>query len=245
MKELKNTIGLSIETSGRVGSVCVSRGPAVLEEARLSGKMRHSSELMPAVRELLTRHKLKATDVEYFYFPVGPGSFTGLRIAVTMAKMISFALPVGLVAVNSLDVIAENTTEYAEQTGRPVRRAAAILDAKRDLFYASVYRLGAAGWEVVEGNLLISADELIGRFADSSEEPLHVLGEGLHYYRGKFAHENVTVLPEAFWPACARNVLKVGYRKAAAGELTDPNTLTPLYIRRPEAVEKWESRFQK
>lgn len=242
MDDLEKMVSISIETTGRVGSACLGRGDRLLEEISLSGKMRHSSELLPAIQTILGRHGLKSSDVGYFYFPAGPGSFTGLRIAVTMAKMLAYALPVKLVAVNSLDVIAQNASEYIEQTGEPIERVASILDAKKNLFYAAVYQRADVGWSPVEGNLLVSAEELVGRFAEASESQLHLLGEGLHYYRDKFAHERVTVLPDRFWAACARNVFRLGRRKTLAGEFTNPDTLTPLYIRRPEAVEKWESR---
>ena len=49
MRNLEKSIGIAVETSGRVGSVCLSRGADVLEELRFSGKMKHSSELMPSV----------------------------------------------------------------------------------------------------------------------------------------------------------------------------------------------------
>lgn len=239
---MENSYGIAIETSGRVGSACLSRGSRVLEEARLSGRMRHSSELMPAVEGLLKKHGLRPSDIECFYFPVGPGSFTGLRIAVTMAKMLAFALPVKLVAVNTLDAVAQNATDYMEQTGRTLDRIAAVLDAKKDLFYASVYQRRGTDWEKTAGNLMISAADFVAQYGGSEDRKLFLLGEGLFYYRDKFASKGTDILPEEFWPAAARNVFRTGWKKTLAGDFTDPDTLTPLYIRRPEAVEKWESR---
>jgi len=241
-KILDNTYAIAIETSGRVGSACLSHGPRVLEEILLSGRMRHGSELMPAIEDLLKRHGLRPADIGLFYFPIGPGSFTGLRIAVTMAKMLAFALPVRLIAVNTLDAVAQNATEYMEQTGQRIERAAAVLDAKKDLFHAAVYQRRGADWEKTAGDLMIPAHDLVDRYGGSEERKLYLLGEGLVYYRDKFISETTAVLPEPFWPAAARNIFKTGWKKALAGDFADPDTLVPLYIRRPEAVEKWESR---
>ena len=239
---MENTIGIAIETSGRIGSVCLSRGLTVLEEVRFSGKMRHSSELMPAIKKITEKHKLKPSNVGFFFFPIGPGSFTGLRIAVTMAKMLAFALPVRLIAVNSLDAIAESAMTYLDASSPDITRTASILDAKKNLFYISMYERNKSAWEKTESDLLISAEEFLSKYISPCEQKTALLGEGLVYYREKFSNEKTFILPEDFWPACAQNVLKAGWQKVLAGEFANPDTLLPFYIRRPEAVEKWENR---
>jgi len=136
----------------------VALGEKMLAEAQLSGPMKHSAETLPAIRGLLNRFNRKPTEIDQIYISGGPGSFTGLRIAVTIAKTMHIANAVKIVAVDTLDVIAANIIGLAAENtfqdsgheprpyqGRDERRAvsderiAAILDAKRGQFFIAVY----------------------------------------------------------------------------------------------------------
>ena len=78
---------LSVETSGRAGSVAAGRGDELLAEKTFCGLMRHSIELFPAIKAVLGQIGSGISDVAEIYVSAGPGSFTGLRIGITMAKM--------------------------------------------------------------------------------------------------------------------------------------------------------------
>ncbi len=104
---------LAVETSSRIGSVAIALGERILAEAAFSGPMRHSAELFPATRSLLDRFNRKPREIEHIYISIGPGSFTGLRIAVTMAKAMNLANAAKIVAVDTLDVIAANVIGLA------------------------------------------------------------------------------------------------------------------------------------
>jgi len=99
---------LAVETSGRAGSVAIAAGPQVLAETAFSAPMRHSAEIFPAIDGLLQRFGRKPEEIEHIYISIGPGSFTGLRIAVTLAKTMHLANAARIVAVDTLDVIASN-----------------------------------------------------------------------------------------------------------------------------------------
>ncbi len=159
---------IAIETSSRVGSVALARGGRPLDETTFSAPLRHSVELLPAVRRLLEKHHLGPGDVGQLHLSIGPGSFTGLRIAVAMAKAAALAGSVKIVAVDTLDVIAANvlgapeggraglevvphdaeaqkqTLASAEGVGDPGTsrplRVAPLLDAKRGQFFTALYR---------------------------------------------------------------------------------------------------------
>ncbi len=108
---MKKNLILAVETSGRVGSVAIATGRQLLAEVRLSGPMKHSAELFPAIRTLLDRFGRTPEEIEQVYISVGPGSFTGLRIAVTLAKAMRLAGSAKIVSVDTLDVIAANVTQ--------------------------------------------------------------------------------------------------------------------------------------
>ena len=73
--------------------------------------------------------------------------------------------------------------------------------------------------------------------------PVHLLGEGIPYHEKFIPRDdaNVIVTPPESWRPRARVVAQIGGRMARAGEFTDPDRFTPIYIRKPEAEEKWEA----
>jgi tRNA threonylcarbamoyladenosine biosynthesis protein TsaB len=249
-----NPLILAVETSGRMGSVALAQGDKLLSETSFSGPMRHSAEIFPAITDLLSRFDKKPDQIEQVYISAGPGSFTGLRIAVTFAKTLALANNAEIVAVDTLDCIAANVNpqDKPEQLG-------VILDAKRSQFFIAVYEQTplrlvrqahhrqAQGkqdsrpqtpdliWKKVLADSLMTAEEFLARFSD---RPIMLAGEGLVFYKDKFVHKNISVLDEKFWNPSAANVHKLGWEKAQNGELSDPLTLTPNYIRGPDAIVK-------
>jgi len=248
---------LAVETSSRVGSVAVARGPALLAQSTFSAPLQHSAEVFPAISQLLNRFHFVPGDIAQIHIAIGPGSFTGLRIAVTIAKAMHLANATAIVTVNSLDVIAANIGDASsapalqDSDGALLDHIAVVLDAKRGEFYAAVYQrirrtnqtapAGDSGylisaprehvWKKTIPDCLITADELIGRFG--TEGPVGVLGDGLLYHRDKFIAHNVRILDEQYWSPRASNVHRLGYQKARASLFADPLTLTPFYLRGP------------
>ncbi|MBW8039316.1 MAG: tRNA (adenosine(37)-N6)-threonylcarbamoyltransferase complex dimerization subunit type 1 TsaB [Planctomycetes bacterium] len=240
---------LAIETSGRMGSVAIALGRRMLAEAAFSGPMRHSSESFPAICKLLNRLGQKPKDIEHIYISIGPGSFTGLRIAVTMAKTMHLANSTKIVAVDTLDVIAANTDDYMEQEKTVIETIAVILDAKRSQFYIAVYEhisdeqrmAGDENWKKIVPDSLMTASQFLDRFAGKAK-PVWLLGEGLVYYEDKFKAQGVRFLDKSYWDPRAQKVHMLGWKMACAGQFADPVTLQPKYLRRPEAEEKQMSR---
>jgi len=106
---------LAVETSSRIGSVAIALGEKILAEATFSAPIRHSAEIFPALSNILDRFCRKPDQIDQVHISVGPGSFTGLRIAVTLAKTMHLANAAKIVAVDTLDVIAANATDYIKE----------------------------------------------------------------------------------------------------------------------------------
>jgi tRNA threonylcarbamoyl adenosine modification protein YeaZ len=255
---------VAVETSSRIGSAALALGPKLLEELRFSGPMQHSGELFPVIGDLLKSHGYVPADIDQIHIATGPGSFTGLRIAVTMAKAMHLANAVRIVTVDSLDVVAANLSEVdAEQSddqGAAIAipdRIAALFDAKRGQFYASVYQRSVARsdeseidgkegpgyriptpnnglWWKIAPDSLMTAQEIADGFAGSDR--IGLLGDGLLYHRDEFDRNRVVILPERYWSPHAANVHRLGYQKALAGRFADPLALTPFYLRGPEVT---------
>ncbi len=229
-----NGIALAIETSGRVGSVALGRGAELLAVATFQTTHGHGVELLPTADRLCREAGLSPDVVGQVYVSGGPGSFTGLRIGITFAKAMSMAVGAAVVRVPTLDVIAQNAL------GMDVRpsRVVVVLDAKRRRIYTATFTL--------ESDRYLPVDEAAER--DPTQYlpglgPVAALGEGIPYHAPAVqAADNVTVLPDSLSRARAEVVFELGRQAAAAQQFISIDELTPIYIRRPEAEEKWEAR---
>lgn len=233
-------ISIAIETSGRIGSVAIGRGDSVLAESAFSGFMRQGAELLAHIQTQLQQAHMAPSDIREVIITAGPGSFTGLRIAVTTAKMLHLAQQVRIVAVDSTGVIAENAPKFADNDPeKPVDCVCTILDAKRNLFYASVFERGPMGWKKIFGTETVTAETLLERLENlKKQHPVYMLGEGLVYYADAFKAPFTAILDKKYWVPTAGGLFRVGRRLAAAGQFADPIQLAPLYLRQPDAVEK-------
>ena len=238
-EQTDKSVVLAVETSGRNGAVAAGIGDQILAEISFSAQLKHSAELFPSAQRVLARLGKKVKDIEHLYIAAGPGSFTGLRIAVTMAKMTAFAAGVKIVAVNTMDVIATNATRYRIETGEEIGRIAVILDAKRKQFYIAVFDWADGRWVKVKADCLMTSPQFVRQFG-SDKEPLWLLGEGLVFYKDAFLADGVRIMEKEYWSARAGGVYLIGRTLAKAGQFTDPANLVPFYLRRPEAEEKWE-----
>jgi len=243
---------LAVETSGRHGSVALAVGPKLLGQTRFTGPMRHSAELFPAVQRLVSEFGKTPTDIRQVYISAGPGSFTGLRIAVTLAKMMHLTNAAKIVALSTLDVIAANTADYTDPQRADIRKIAAVLDAKRGQFYTAVYQRTAPDhdhhpttepvvpdadgriWKKIVPDCLTTASQFLDRFADESD-PLWLLGEGLLYYKGKFDVPGIRFYGPEFWNPDAEKVYIIGRQMAEKDLFADPLDLVPNYLRGPDA----------
>ncbi len=147
----QETMVIAIETSSRIGSVALADGSTLWDQVTFSAPLRHSAEILPTIARLLHHHGHRPDHIRHVYISVGPGSFTGLRIAVTIAKALHLAHRSRIVAVDALDVIAANVDDAASallfQAGTTkspgIDRIAVLLDAKRGQFFVAVYEWAA------------------------------------------------------------------------------------------------------
>jgi tRNA threonylcarbamoyladenosine biosynthesis protein TsaB len=221
---------LAIETSGRIGSIAIVQDDRILAEEQFAHGLQHAAHIIPMIDRLCTAARWKPADIEHLYVSHGPGSFTGLRIGITLAKTMAIATGVKIVPVPSVNVLAENAPPEATNL-------IIVLDAKRDQIFTARFNRGSPtqDWIEQEPAHLDSLTAMLAR----SPRPVHLLGEGIPYHR-KFIPDDADVMitPEPTWRARASAVAKLGSALAKQGAFADPLTLTPIYIRRPEAEEK-------
>lgn len=220
---------LALETSGRTGSIAICDTRQMLAEIEFSGQMRHSAEVFPTIQSLLKGAYKNPQDIGEIFISIGPGSFTGLRIAVSFAKMMNLAVGSKIVAVDTLDIIAANTFDSPDIAKSYISRIAVILDAKRGQFFTAVYE-NTAGWQKTLLDCLMTADEFVQKY--SNQTPIWLLGEGLVYYKDKFKAPSINFFDESLWTPKASQVYKLGLQKSLTGQYEDPTQLQPIYLRR-------------
>lgn len=235
---IEREYNLAIETSGRSGSVSLGRGDEVIDSAALPHKRRHNVELTPTIDALCRRHGVTPGMIGQVYVSLGPGSFTGLRVGVTTAKMLALAGggEMKVFGIPTLDVLAENAPSDAEHV-------AVCLNLKRGTVHCAVYKRDGDGWSTIVEPGLRTLDELL----DKAPRPASLIGEKLpeppEVVEDRW--EGVTVLGHEFAEGRSEAVYKLGRRAAAERESDDPMKLVPLYVREPEAVTLWEEKSRK
>jgi tRNA threonylcarbamoyl adenosine modification protein YeaZ len=227
---------LAVETSGRFGSVAIGQAEKLIAEIAFQKPLTHSAVIYPTIQLLLTKCKQKPKNIDHIYISIGPGSFTGLRIAVTLAKTMHLANKTKIVDVDTLDVIAQNAN------GTDTDRIATILDAKRGQFFIAVYertkdKNSINSWNKICPGCLMTASEFIRRYSDPAK-PVHLLGEGLVYYEDKFKAPGINIFEEALWYPKAANVHRLGFQLAQQEIFADPVSLVPNYLRKPDVKTK-------
>ncbi len=237
MGHVDNTLALAVETSGRKGSAAVGIGDQVHAERTLSGLLRHGTELLDCCSGLLRQVGSRASDVEHIYISAGPGSFSGIRIAVTMAKIMNFAAETKIIPVSTMDVLAANADQCPKPATGDIERIATVLDAKRGQFYIALFQHSQGRWLKSVDDCLMTSSQFVEQFA-GGDKTLWLLGEGLVYYADAFKADRIALLDESCWYPHARNVYLSAREKAKRGEFAEPFALTPHYIRGPEAVPK-------
>lgn len=221
---------LAIETSGRSGSVTLGRADDVIDTAELQHKRRHNVELIPTIDALCRTHGLRPGMIGQVYVSLGPGSFTGLRVGITTAKMLALANGVEVFGIPTLDVLAENAPA-------DVMRVAVCLNLKHQTVHCAVYQRNGDHWtKIVEPGLRTMAELLDAcpRPVSLISDPWPVIPDGLV--------EGVTILPQDTAVGRSEAVYTLGRRAAATRSPDDPMRLVPLYIREPEAVALWNER---
>lgn len=230
---------LAIETSGAVGGAAVLLADGQAIERDFGGNhgkpTGHGRMLIPKIGEILAEAGLAQGDLGAIAVSVGPGSYTGIRIGVTAAKTLSWALGCALVGVPTLEALAREAAALGvpEGTGRLVP----AVDARRGEVYAGVFLLEGSHVERVLEDVAIPPEELSARLAAGD----HIFGSGVSRYGGKelAIAEGATAAESPEVPRAA-TVARLGAEMFARGETLEVHAASPIYLRKSEAEMKRE-----
>lgn len=224
---------LALSTSTPRGSVAIVSGDRVLAEVSHDDPRGHAEHLFSLVDEALARASLARSDLDLVACDIGPGSFTGVRIAVASAKGIALGLDLPLAGVVSLEAMASEAMEQIDPGGDGAIVAAAI-DAKKDELYVAVYEM-VPGASPIER--LSPVHVPIG---DAARRVIEAIGDR--------AFVSIADLPAFVDFACADGAARpvrrlvaspsAGWigRIAGAARAGGAQEIVPLYVRAPDAV---------
>ncbi len=221
---------LGIETATRICSAAIVSGQDVLAEASLNVQQVHVEKLVLVINQLLDNLHLRYNDVDGIAVSCGPGSFTGVRIGLSVAKGIAFAHSSRLLAVPTLDAIAGKTKSLVDD-----RTVVPLLHARGEEFYYSAYKLSGDGMQRLSGYNVAEGSSI----AEEFEEGVLFAGEGVNTFS---KIESVSLKFGAselkYVAASAAEVALIGAQKLTAGDYADLRTLVPLYIKDFVAVKR-------
>jgi tRNA threonylcarbamoyladenosine biosynthesis protein TsaB len=226
---------LAIETSGRLGSAAALEADGaswkLLAEKRLTGSDgRTAQALAPALVALLAEVGWTPKSIELIAVPVGPGSFTGLRIGVTTAKILAYAVGAEVIGVNTLDVLAE-------QSPRSTASLWTILDAQRQELFVARFSAAPSGAEAsfrrTDDTAILPIEDWLARLQEGDG----VTGPALKKLAARLPR-GVILLPEDCWEPTAAAVGRLAWRAYQGGHRDDAWKLMPAYYRPSAAEEK-------
>jgi tRNA threonylcarbamoyladenosine biosynthesis protein TsaB len=214
---------LAIDTSTRLCGLCLYSSGEVIAEDSWHSAQTHTVETMPAVSRMLARAGVRPEQLDGVVAGLGPGSFTGLRIGLSIAKGLASALHVPLVGICTLDAVA---LAHAE---RRLPMLAATLAGRG--------RFCAARYTVPNGK-----PERVGDFQVLPREKFTLDPSGRTLFCGELNSSDTEYLREQFQdqaviPSSAgllrrpAYLAELGWARLARGEADDPATLSPVYIR--------------
>ena len=218
---------LALETSSLTGSVALLERNRTIAEAPLPQGQRTAQSLAPAVVRVLSRVSWKAGDVDLVAVTQGPGSFTGLRIGITTAKVLAYLTGADLIGINTLAAIAARAPEQTNSV-------LAVLDAHRQQVYLAEFSRDDQTELTEIRSTTICAD---GQWIRELEPGVVVTGPGLSKCFDQIP-PGVRVLDESLWHPQASTVGQLAYQEHLRGRRDDIWQFVPRYYRPSAAEEK-------
>lgn len=208
-------ISLFLDTSCQMMTIAIFKGKKPLHILQEESNKDLSVKLLPKIKEIIEGLQLYVTDIEKIFVVNGPGSFTGIRIGLTVAKVLAWALNIPIIPISALEFLATtNGTKYI----------APMIDARRDAVYAGLY---TSDLKTIIKDSYILREEFVKKIKEYERDVTFVSMDtfaSLHTISPKV---NLTKIIEKY-------IDSVG---------VEVHTLIPNYLKKTEAEEKRNDTF--
>ncbi len=228
---------LAFDTGTEMMSIAVCRtvdGQVQQWQHSAAGGARASTDLIPAILGLLQQAGLRLDALNAICFGSGPGSFTGLRTACSVAQGLAFGAQVPVLAVDSLLAVAEEA-RHASLCAQPSGVVTALLDARMDEMYGATYGFANGQWTELAGSTLVKPEALVRVVAASPQAPAPwvMAGNVFAVYGDRVAADDPAAATALRIPALptATAMLRLAPQLLAAGKAVSAEHALPSYIR--------------
>lgn len=217
---------LAVDTSTAQVGLALYDGSQVIGEYAWRSSQRHTVELAPAIFELMGRCSLKMEDIHALGVALGPGSFTSLRVGLSLVKGLALSRQLPLIGIPTLDILA------AAQASSKLPLAVAI-QAGRGRFAVGWYKRSRNGWRAKGPARVLTLEALINEV----NSPIRLCGELTAKERQMLAGK-----PEIQLASPAQSVRRpailaeLAWARWQAGDVDDEATLAPIYLHVAEPV---------
>lgn len=228
---------LGIDTATKVAGAAVINQERLISERFIHNLKTHSQNIIPMIQQVMEDAGIVPGGLNGIVVTGGPGSFTGLRIGMSVAKTMGMALNIPVIGVSTLETLAWNVF-------RSEGIICPILDARKSEVYTCIYRSAASGLEEMIRPAALSVECLIQEVL-KFEEKVTFLGDAVPVY-GEVIKEKVGErarfgsMINSFPRAAA--AAELGLRKLAENKEVDSTFLQPVYLRKSEAEVTWEQK---
>jgi tRNA threonylcarbamoyladenosine biosynthesis protein TsaB len=211
---------LAVDTSTAQVGLAIYDGSQVIGEYAWRSTQRHTVELAPAIFELLKRCGLTMEDVQALGVALGPGSFTSLRVGLSLAKGLALSRHVPLMGIPTLDILA---------VAQPASRLPLVvaIQAGRSRLAAGWYKNSKGGWQAKGPARVLTLDALV----DEMKSPAILCGELTSDERRRLAEKTDIHLASPAQSVRRPAVLaELAWARWQAGQVDDGAKLAPIYL---------------
>ena len=221
---------LAFDSTARVASVAVCENERTLAHYTIDNGKTQSELLLPMAESILKSLSLDFSDIDLYAVSVGPGSFTGVRIGASLVKGLSFGTGRPCVAVSTLEALAENLSGL---DGYIVP----VMDARRGQTYTALFESSQAGISRISADEAVSFSALAERLAPLADKKIYLVGDGYDIAKESLFALGISteITPFELRLENATSVARVGFRLFNEGKSEDDLTLSPTYLRMPQA----------
>ena len=215
---------LNIDTATQVCSVALVKDGKTIMLKESSEKNSHSSVLTLFIDEIMNKTSTKYEQLDAVAVSKGPGSYTGLRIGVSSAKGLCFALDIPLISVSTLQAMAFGVSQKMKQKSKEDTFFCPMIDARRMEVYDAFFDVNN---KMVRD---IQADILDENYFDKYKETVYFFGDGAAKCKDLFSHkENIKYL--AGVNASAKNMGEISEQKFLNKDFEDVALFEPFYLK--------------
>lgn len=220
---------LAFDTATMETTCAVVEDKKVLAASSINSRLSHSETLVSMIEEMLSALDLEMKDMDMIAVGVGPGSFTGLRISVVLAKIFAKTLDIPVVGVSTLAALARQVAE----SGIVVP----VFDARRRRVYTAQFKKEGGVLTRLTKDDAVAVDDLI----DSLPEGATIIGEGLSSYGESFSasEKGFFCYPQSLSQVRAAFIAEEALVQYERDGASNPYELEPNYLRPSQAMREY------